>query len=240
MNIIINCVKNVVLILRMNHQCVPCNMSFANEKCLKQHLTCKRHIRISNDVSVLKNRRFECNVCGKKYSLRQSLHAHKKTNSCTAPVTTKKVVPEEMQKNLERYEKECIKQKAMIETLQNKFDVQKNQIEAMQKKIDKIMLNSQYSQPPQKRKKINKDVKQQILNKQENACGECKITLSPYFELDHIIGLQFGGTDEESNLMALCRECHGKKSIVENQCRDQIKDFIKTIVREKLGPTSLV
>jgi 5-methylcytosine-specific restriction endonuclease McrA len=56
--------------------------------------------------------------------------------------------------------------------------------------------------------------------------------LTPYYEIDHIIGLQFGGTDDDSNLMALCRECHGMKSIAE---RDQIKDAIKTIVREKLG-----
>ena len=83
-----------------------------------------------------------------------------------------------------------------------------------------------------KRKKISKEVRQHVVNKQENACGMCKLVLTPYFELDHIIGLQFGGTDDEANLMALCRDCHAKKSIKENQCRPQIKDAIQTILRE--------
>ena len=75
-------------------------------------------------------------------------------------------------------------------------------------------------------------MRQQIADKQENACGMCKLVLTPYFELDHIIGLQFGGTDDEANLMALCRECHAEKSIKENQRRDKIKDAIQTILRE--------
>ena len=83
-----------------------------------------------------------------------------------------------------------------------------------------------------KRKKISKEVRQHVVNKQENACGMCKLVLTPYFEIDHIIGLQFGGTDDEANLMALCRDCHAKKSIKENQCRPQIKDAIQTILRE--------
>ena len=61
----------------------------------------------------------------------------------------------------------------------------------------------------------------------------CKLVLTPYFEIDHIVGLQFGGTDDESNLMALCRECHAKKSITETKCRPQIKDAIQTILRER-------
>lgn len=68
-----------------------------------------------------------------------------------------------------------------------------------------------------KRKRISKAVRGRVVETQNNACGECKQTLTLYYEIDHIIGLQFGGTDEEKNLMALCRECHGKKSIAENQ-----------------------
>lgn len=43
--------------------------------------------------------------------------------------------------------------------------------------------------------------------------------------------MQFGGTDEETNLMALCRECHARKSIAENACRKQIHGAIQTILR---------
>ena len=82
-----------------------------------------------------------------------------------------------------------------------------------------------------KRKKINKETRKHIADGQQNTCGECKLELSPYFELDHVIGLQFGGTDDESNLMALCRECHAIKSIRENQRRKLIKDAIQTILK---------
>jgi len=104
----------------------------------------------------------------------------------------------------------------------------------LKKEVQKINIRLEKTDIKTKgRKKINKVTRQKIADKQENACGECKITLSPYFELDHIIGLQFGGTDEESNLMALCRECHGKKSIAENQCRKRIQDAIQTILQEQ-------
>jgi predicted restriction endonuclease len=158
---------------------------------------------------------------------------------------------EAMQKKLDIYEKERIDQKTLVESMQQKFDVQQKSIESMQQKIDLITIllqngagreatSSNDSQclitEPQKsrdkRKKISKDMRQHIVNKQENTCGICKLVLTPYFEMDHIIGLQFGGTDDEANLMALCRDCHAKKSITENQRRDKIKDAIQIILRE--------
>ena len=61
----------------MNHHCISCNMSFKSNKCLQQHLKCNRHTeRITKPSPVP---RFECSVCGKKYSYRQSLHVHKRT-----------------------------------------------------------------------------------------------------------------------------------------------------------------
>ena len=85
-----------------------------------------------------------------------------------------------------------------------------------------------------KRKKISKVVREQIAERQQNTCGECKQLLSlPYFQLDHIIGLQFGGTDEESNLMALCGECHNIKSIYENKNKKDIQEYIHSIWRDK-------
>jgi len=155
---------------------------------------------------------------------------------------------------LDIYEKERIDQKQIVESMQQKFDVQQKNIKSMQQKIDLITILLQngagreattsthdstclITEPqPQKsrdkRKKISKDMRQHIVNKQENACGICKLVLTPYFEMDHIIGLQFGGTDDEANLMALCRDCHAKKSITENQRRDKIKDAIQTILSE--------
>ena len=59
----------------MNH-CIPCDMTFSSNKCLQQHMKCNRHIE---RIKQSDNPRFECSVCGKKYTIRQSLHAHKKT-----------------------------------------------------------------------------------------------------------------------------------------------------------------
>ena len=223
---------------------------------MQQHLKCNRHIERINQQSPIPGR-FECRSCGKKYYHRQSLHAHKNLNSCvvvTAPIIPTIESPiEAMQKKLVIYEKERIDQNILVETMQQKLHVQQNSIKSMQQKIDLIAILLQngavresdsqclFAQPQtqqksrDKRKKISKEARQHVVDKQENACGMCKLVLTPYFEIDHIVGLQFGGTDDESNLMALCRECHAMKSITENQCRPQIKDAIQTILRDKLG-----
>ena len=47
-------------------------------------------------------------------------------------------------------------------------------------------------------------------------CGECKKQLNHTFEVDHKIRLDKGGNNDVSNLVALCRECHGIKTAREN------------------------
>ena len=45
------------------------------------------------------------------------------------------------------------------------------------------------------------------------------------FEIDHKIGLQFGGSNEEENLQALCPDCHRLKTQIENQIvNDRLKE----------------
>jgi 5-methylcytosine-specific restriction endonuclease McrA len=44
----------------------------------------------------------------------------------------------------------------------------------------------------------------------------CKNQLDHTFEVDHQIRLEYGGSNETSNLVALCRNCHGKKTAEEN------------------------
>ena len=36
------------------------------------------------------------------------------------------------------------------------------------------------------------------------------------FEIDHKIRLEHGGGNDVTNLVALCRECHGQKTAMEN------------------------
>ena len=40
--------------------------------------------------------------------------------------------------------------------------------------------------------------------------------LSHTFEVDHKIRLDLGGSNDVTNLVALCRECHGEKTAMEN------------------------
>jgi 5-methylcytosine-specific restriction endonuclease McrA len=46
-------------------------------------------------------------------------------------------------------------------------------------------------------------------------CGDCKRQLPAWFEVDHVIALHNGGSNEVSNLVALCRDCHGKKTAMD-------------------------
>ena len=41
----------------------------------------------------------------------------------------------------------------------------------------------------------------------------CKQILDASYEVDHITPLYKGGTNDLNNLQALCRNCHGQKTI---------------------------
>ena len=58
--------------------------------------------------------------------------------------------------------------------------------------------------------------KKYVASQQDWKCGHCSNTLSAWFEVDHKIGLEHGGSNHVSNLVALCRECHGEKTGMEN------------------------
>ena len=64
--------------------CDSCNVSFTSNKGLYQHMKGKRHIdRVNGKSPVL---HYACS-CGKSYSHRQSLHAHKMTCAVCVPPT---------------------------------------------------------------------------------------------------------------------------------------------------------
>ena len=61
----------------------------------------------------------------------------------------------------------------------------------------------------------------------------CKKEIVDIFELDHITALQFGGTNEVGNLMALCCECHRYKSNQETKYRQDIRLYIQNIIPKR-------
>ena len=62
------------------------------------------------------------------------------------------------------------------------------------------------------KRRVSDTEKKKVAASQKWLCGECQNMLSHVFEVDHIQPLFLGGTNEESNLTALCRECHGMKT----------------------------
>ena len=47
-------------------------------------------------------------------------------------------------------------------------------------------------------------------------CNHCTRQLPAWYEVDHVVRLEHGGTNHIDNLVALCRDCHGKKTAIEN------------------------
>ena len=227
-------------------RCDDCGFaSFKTEQSFQAHLLTKKHrLRQENTREDL----LQCKLCNKWFCGSSGLSHHKHTckksvredpmpNSAPQPTTStgdsQMVLQQQIKDMKDAFEKEK-------QNMKDELDAMKKEILEIYKRLakeDPITKVAAITSPPvpTKRRKINKDLRQQIADKQENACGSCKLTLTPYFQIDHTVGLQFGGTDEESNLMALCCECHAMKSIAENQCRKQIHEAIQTILTDKLG-----
>jgi len=58
-------------------------------------------------------------------------------------------------------------------------------------------------------------MKKKVAADQKWVCGHCSQTLDESYEVDHKLALYQGGTNEIENLIALCRNCHGKKTMKE-------------------------
>ena len=66
------------------------------------------------------------------------------------------------------------------------------------------------------KRSVSETKKKFVASQQNWKCGHCKSQLTAWFEVDHVKRLEYGGTNEVNNLVALCRECHGKKTAMEN------------------------
>ena len=58
--------------------------------------------------------------------------------------------------------------------------------------------------------------KKYIASQQKWCCAQCNSQLDAWFEVDHKIRLDQGGSNHVTNLEALCRNCHGKKTGMES------------------------
>ena len=58
-------------------------------------------------------------------------------------------------------------------------------------------------------------LKKKVAASQMWKCGSCGRMLDETYEVDHIIALDHGGTNNPDNLRALCPHCHRKKTVDE-------------------------
>jgi hypothetical protein len=66
------------------------------------------------------------------------------------------------------------------------------------------------------KRSVSETKKKFVASRQNWKCGDCGEQLSAWFEVDHKVRLEYGGSNHVDNLVALCRECHGRKTTMEN------------------------
>ena len=66
------------------------------------------------------------------------------------------------------------------------------------------------------KRSVSETKKKFVASRQGWNCAECKKMLNATFEVDHVKRLEYGGDNHVDNLRALCRECHGNKTMMEN------------------------
>jgi 5-methylcytosine-specific restriction endonuclease McrA len=62
------------------------------------------------------------------------------------------------------------------------------------------------------KRSVSETKKKFVASRQSWKCGHCQNQLSAWFEVDHKVRLEYGGSNHVDNLVALCRECHASKT----------------------------
>jgi len=70
--------------------------------------------------------------------------------------------------------------------------------------------------PTSKLRKVSDQLKKIVASQQRWNCKKCKNILDATYEVDHINALEDGGNNDIQNLQALCRNCHGRKTMEDN------------------------
>lgn len=84
-------------------------------------------------------------------------------------------------------------------------------------KVMNIVTSSEIPTPELQKVKrsVSAAKKKRVAAAQGWKCAICEETLDETYEIDHEIALCNGGTNDDSNLRALCRPCHAKKTAEE-------------------------
>ena len=65
------------------------------------------------------------------------------------------------------------------------------------------------------KRNVSETKKKFVASSQDWKCGDCHQQLDHTYEIDHRLRLQYGGSNDINNLVALCPHCHRKKTATE-------------------------
>lgn len=83
--------------------------------------------------------------------------------------------------------------------------------------LDQSQYSTKLRQSGESNKRCVSETKKKYVASQQGwCCGKCKKSLPAWFEVDHTVRLEHGGSNNIDNLVALCRDCHGEKTALEN------------------------
>jgi 5-methylcytosine-specific restriction endonuclease McrA len=68
---------------------------------------------------------------------------------------------------------------------------------------------------PATKRNVSETKKKYVASSQDWKCGNCHQQLDHTYEIDHRLRLQYGGSNDINNLVALCPNCHRKKTATE-------------------------
>jgi len=66
------------------------------------------------------------------------------------------------------------------------------------------------------KRSVSESKKKFVAARQKWLCNDCGTMLTATYEIDHIVRLDRGGTNQIDNLAALCPNCHRQKTMMEN------------------------
>jgi 5-methylcytosine-specific restriction endonuclease McrA len=90
--------------------------------------------------------------------------------------------------------------------------MQGNHEQQQQQQVNRIMESGKKGT----KRCVSETKKKFVASQQSWKCGHCQKQLPAWFEVDHKIRLERGGSNHVDNLVALCRDCHGRKTAMEN------------------------
>ena len=77
------------------------------------------------------------------------------------------------------------------------------------------------------RRRMSRDRRTRILAEYGGLCGICGRMIEGEHEIDHIVALGLGGTDDDSNLQPVHIECHRAKTYGGRLTRGDVREIAK-------------